>query len=302
MAIVMRTLPALCALLVLIGCASTVSSGVTVKPVGVTAPPETETSEEASGPTSTFRPAPLPKPGPPTTARAGSSSTPPAPTPDALKWRKCGQRIDCADLDVPLDYTNPNSGEVVTLKVKRRVASGDSLGPLLVNPGGPGVGGTVMVDQAQGYFDPKLLERFDLIAWDPRGTGGSEGVECLTDVDDFLSLDPTPDDQAERDAIVAADNLFANGCKANSARIIPFVGTESSARDMDQIRLALGVDKITYFGFSYGSRLGATYATLFPNSLRTMVIDGAEDPTANGETSNFEQIIRSEERRVGKEC
>jgi pimeloyl-ACP methyl ester carboxylesterase len=286
----MRLFPALGALLLVASCTSTAVGDVSVKPTEVTtiSPPVSISTTRASPATTvpaTTVSSTLP---PPTTARP---TTAPAPTPSAFQWKKCGQRIDCATLAVPLDYTNPGNGEVINLKVKRRTASGSSLGPLLVNPGGPGVAGTVMVDLAQDYFGQRLLDRFDLVAWDPRGTGNSEGMKCLDDVDTFLALDPTPDDQAERDAITAADQAFADGCKRNNARVLPFIGTESSARDIDQIRLALGVDKITFLGFSYGSELGATYATLFPTSLRTMVIDGATDPTATTEDSNLQQIL-----------
>ena len=284
----MRLFPALGALLLLVvGCASTAAGGVSVKPAEVTtAAPPVSTSTTSVSPATTV---------PATTASSAPTTLPattaPAPTPSPFQWKKCGQRIDCATLAVPLDYANPGNGEVINLKVKRRTASGSSLGPLLVNPGGPGVPGTVMVDQAQDYFGTRLLDRFDLIAWDPRGTGDSEGMKCLDDVDAFLALDPTPDDQAERDAITAADQAFADGCKRNNARVLPFIGTESSARDIDQIRLALGVNKITFLGFSYGSELGAIYATLFPTSLRTMVIDGAADPTATTEDSNLQQVV-----------
>jgi pimeloyl-ACP methyl ester carboxylesterase len=283
----MRLFPALGALLLVAGCTSTASKDVSVKPVGsapAATPTSTSTTRATPGTTVPVTRATSPL----TTVPATTGST---PTPSLIQWKKCGQRIDCATVAVPLDYTNPGNGEVINLNVKRRTASGSSLGPLLVNPGGPGVPGTVMVDQAQDYFDPKLLDRFDLIAWDPRGTGDSEGMKCLDDVDTFLALDPTPDDQAERDAITAADRAFADGCKRNNARVLPFIGTESSARDIDQIRLALGVSKITFLGFSYGSELGATYATLFPASLRTMVIDGATDPTATSEDSNLQQIL-----------
>jgi pimeloyl-ACP methyl ester carboxylesterase len=284
----MRLFPALAALLLVAGCSSVTANDVSVKPVGVTTTTLPNSTTTANSTTAVPSTTALSRPPQPTIVPSTIAATA-APSP--LGWKKCGQRIDCATLAVPLDYANPDDGEVINLKVKRRTASGDSLGPLLVNPGGPGVPGTVMVDQAQDYFDPKILDRFDLIAWDPRGTGESEGMKCLDDVDSFLALDPTPDDQAERDAIVTADQAFADGCKRNNARVLPFIGTESSARDIDQIRLGLGVEKITFLGFSYGSELGATYATLFPTSLRTMVIDGAVDPTATTQDSNLQQTL-----------
>lgn len=285
----MRIFSALGALIVLAGCTTVVpSNDVSVKPIqppGVTSTAVSVTTSTSATSTSGTTNTTI------TTTPRVTATTVSAPIPAPLAWTTCGQRIECSTLDVPLDYARGEGGGFINLKIKRRKASGDSLGPLLVNPGGPGVGGTIMVDEAQSYFDPILLDRFDLIAWDPRGTGQSEGMVCLDDLDTFMALDPTPDNQAERDAIAAADQAFADGCKARHARVLPFIGTEESARDIDQIRQALRVEQISYFGFSYGSRLGATYATLFPSRVRTMVIDGAEDPTASGEDLNLQQIV-----------
>ena len=237
------------------------STPQTTKPAS-TAPP-TATSQPITQPTSTQPITSQPATSQPTSAQPTSAqpitqpaSTQPAtdraqavpvsPPPAPIVWRKCtGNRTECATLVVPLDYRHPTDGQTISLKLKRRLATGTSIGPLLVNPGGPGVGGTVMVDGAEGYFDAALLEKFDITAWDPRGTGASDGIVCLDDVDQFLALDPTPDDAAERQAIVDADALFANGCKTRSGRVLPFVSTEDSARDIDQIRQALGVAQIS---------------------------------------------------------
>jgi pimeloyl-ACP methyl ester carboxylesterase len=218
--------------------------------------------------------------------------------PAPLAFTSCGSKKECATLVVPLDYANPDNGETITLNVKRRKATDTSLGPLLVNPGGPGGAGTTMVDNASGYFSSRLLTRFDLIAWDPRGTGKSAPVECTDDLDSFYGLDSSPDTPEEKAAVKAADDAFAKGCLDRSGRVLPFVGTESSARDMDMIRRALAAEQITFFGFSYGSQLGATYATLFPTRVRAMVIDGAVDPTATYKEGVLAQNIGFEKALV----
>jgi pimeloyl-ACP methyl ester carboxylesterase len=165
--------------------------------------------------------------------------------------------------------------------MKRHLASGTNrVGSLLVNPGGPGVPGTSLVDQATLAFSENLLDRFDIVGWDPRGTGASSPVDCVDDLDPLFSLDPIPDTPAEKQSLIDASKQFDDACETRSGRILPYISTQDTAKDMDEIRKALGEDKISYFGFSYGSQLGATYATMFPTHVRAMVIDGAADPNA----------------------
>ena len=159
----------------------------------------------------------------------------------------------------------------------------NKIGSLLVNPGGPGFGGSDFGLYADQIYGEPLLERFDIVGWDPRGTGLSEpAIDCIDDYDELLrGTDITPDDDAERQVLVDRAEGFADACEANNADIIQHVGTNNSARDMDTLRQALGEDEISYFGFSYGSELGATWATLFPDTVRAAVLDGASDPNAS---------------------
>jgi pimeloyl-ACP methyl ester carboxylesterase len=223
----------------------------------------------------------------PTTVPAGSSApvaTSPPTTPAAapLEWRGCGadgRRIDCATLAVPLDYDEP-AGETIDLHVMRRPADDREgrIGSMLVNPGGPGRPGTELVDAADRVFSDTLLRSFDIVAWDPRGTGRSAPIDCVDDLGPYVALDPTPDTPAEKQALVDSARDFAARCQERSGHLLPHVSTQDSARDMDAMRRALGDDQITYFGFSYGSELGATFATMFPGTVRAMVLDGAVDP------------------------
>jgi pimeloyl-ACP methyl ester carboxylesterase len=227
----------------------------------------------------------------PTPGTGGSSSTT-TPAPAApLSWQTCS-RLQCATLTVPLDYSDASKG-TIDLYLKRRPASDQAhhVGSLLVNPGGPGVPGTTLVDQAALAFSEDLLDRFDIVGWDPRGTGQSSPVDCVDNLDPYFALDPLPDTPAEKQAIVDTSKQFDAACRQRSGRILPYVSTQDTARDMDQIRAALGEDKISYFGFSYGSQLGATYATLFPTRVRAMVIDGAADPNAGYVESTKQQVV-----------
>lgn len=202
----------------------------------------------------------------------------------AIDWARCpdNDEIECGTLDVPLDYDNP-TGPTITLALQRALATGpDRIGSLLFNPGGPGVS-TIDFDYVSVLplvFDEALVERFDIVGWDPRGVGRSEPVDCVEDLDPYLNaLDPTPDDDAEQAALDQSSQDLAAACQDASGDLLAHVSTQDTARDMDAIRVALGESTISYFGFSYGSELGAVYATLFPQSVRAMVIDGATNPS-----------------------
>jgi len=156
------------------------------------------------------------------------------------------------------------------------------IGSMLVNPGGPGFGGSYLAQNTESYFGGDLIEAFDIIGWDPRGTGESTpAIDCVDDYDPYFTYDPSPDDDAEKKLIIDASKQFVAECEKKNSEILPYISTNNSARDMDQIRAALGEEKITYFGFSYGSELGATWVTMFPSTVRAAVLDGAADPDSD---------------------
>ena len=214
-----------------------------------------------------------------------------SPTPSVggkLSWKPCSksddaEKISCATFKVPFDYSNPSLGDF-ELKVVRRAANKPSqrIGSMLVNPGGPGFGGSYLPENATSYFSGALLDRFDIIGWDPRGTGESKPfVDCVDNYDEYFAVDPTPEDEAEKTALIDASKKFSDECGKKSGEILPYVSTNNTVRDMDRLRAALGEQKITYFGFSYGSELGATWATMFPSTVRAAALDGATDPDAD---------------------
>ncbi len=196
------------------------------------------------------------------------------------KWSACGGGAECATVTVPLDYSDP-AGKTIDLALLRVPASGTRIGSLLVNPGGPGVQGTEYARNSGYYFNDPLRESYDIVGWDPRGVGGSAPVDCVddADLDQIIAFDGTPDTPAEQRELRSLAQGFVDGCDGRSGGLLPRIGTEDSARDMDVIRAVLGQPRLDYFGASYGTLLGATYADLFPQRVGRFVLDGAVDPS-----------------------
>jgi len=219
-----------------------------------------------------------------------------ATTPGVISWEKCFAgpvgTFECGYLDVPYDYDDPDVG-TFSLYLVRRMADNESerVGSMLVNPGGPGFGGSDVAAYAEWYISETLMERFDVIGWDPRGTGKSTpAVDCVDQYDRYFGIDSPPNDDAAKAEMVRITQEFIDLCIERNGEMLKYISTENSARDMDSIRAALGEEKITYFGFSYGSELGATWATMFPDTVRAAVFDGASDPNANGFDQSMAQL------------
>jgi pimeloyl-ACP methyl ester carboxylesterase len=204
-----------------------------------------------------------------------------------IEWTACdgstNTEVECGNIEVPFDYANPDQGSFVLYVKKHNAASpADRIGSMMVNPGGPGFGGSSLADDAQYYFSQDLIDRFDIIAWDPRGTGESTpAVNCVDTFDEYFGLDSPPETPEEKQALINASQAFNDKCAENSGTILPFISTKASAQDINSLRLALGEEKVNFFGFSYGSELGTTWATMFPETVRAIVVDGAVDPNAS---------------------
>ena len=197
-----------------------------------------------------------------------------------LDWSSCQGDFLCATLTVPLDYRHPG-GDTIDLALLKVPANDPDarIGSLVVNPGGPGAPGTQYAAQAAQVFGQPILDRYDVVGFDPRGTGGSDPVDCLSDaqLDDYIAMDPDPDTAAERSSYLGWVSTLGRGCVDRSGDLAAHVTTVEAARDMDVLRAALGESTMTYFGASYGTKLGATYADLFPDEVGRMVLDGAVD-------------------------
>ncbi|MFB9677048.1 alpha/beta hydrolase [Streptosporangium vulgare] len=198
----------------------------------------------------------------------------------SLGWEECGGGFECAKLPVPLDHAKPD-GEKIELSVIRLPASGDRIGSILLNPGGPGASGVKYARSARTAVSAAVRDRFDVVGFDPRGVGESAPVRCLStsELDTYVGLDSSPDSPGEITMLEEGSRRFASGCQARSGRLLPHVGTADAARDMDLLRAAVGDSRLTYLGKSYGTQLGAAYADLFPSHVRALVLDGAVDPS-----------------------
>jgi pimeloyl-ACP methyl ester carboxylesterase len=205
-----------------------------------------------------------------------------------LEWTECGDGLECATVPAPLDYARP-SGREIDIALARLPAAGARIGSLLVNPGGPGASGVDFLRSIAAEAPAALHERFDIIGFDPRGTGGTIPIDCTENPTTFTDLDPTPDTPSEESELFAAARDFANDCRRRNSDILEFIDTVSSARDIEAIRVALDEETISYFGYSYGTQLGATYAGLYPERVRAFVLDGALDPALSAEDLVIEQ-------------
>lgn len=221
-----------------------------------------------------------------------------------LPWAACGD-FECATLEVPRDHQDP-AGPTVTLSLLRMRALSPArrIGAILFNPGGPG---GPMVEYAPASFRalaqsaPDFAARFDLVAFDPRGIGQSTAVDCVddADMDAFMGSELTPDDEAEWTATAEWLQTFTDGCVARSPDLVAWVDTESTARDMDLIRAAMGEEQVNYIGSSYGTVLGATYATLFPERVRAFVLDSPVAPAVDVREHQARQVA-AYERELGR--
>ena len=233
------------------------------------------------------RPAPLESSPAATTppASGASSSASPAPSPASaaelsafydqkVTWTNCGN-ADCAVIKVPLDYSDP-TGRTIDLAISRVKATGDAVGSLFVDPGGPGGSAVDYAKAADRIVSSQVRQHYDVVGLDPRGVGQSEPVKCLTDaqLDALLAADGTPDSAAEEQQTIEDSALPGMGCEELASPVYEHMGTVDAARDLDIARAVVKDETFNYLGKSYGTMLGATYAELFPDRVGRMVLDG----------------------------
>jgi pimeloyl-ACP methyl ester carboxylesterase len=204
-----------------------------------------------------------------------------------LDWQPCNTYFECARLLVPFDYARPAWRRFSLPVIKLPAADpSERIGALVINPGGPGGSGVQYALSARsGEFTSAVLDRFDIVGFDPRGVGGSEpAVHCMSgpQLDKYFATDGTPATSAQFATLVSESKLYASQCAKQAADLLPYVGTVNAAKDMDVLRAALGESALTYLGKSYGTVLGASYAQQFPSRVRALVLDGAVNPSLTG--------------------
>lgn len=194
-------------------------------------------------------------------------------------WRSCAEG-ECATLRAPLDRAKPGGAQIdLALARVRARKPAARIGSLLLNPGGPGAPGVELAAQVADILPTAITDRFDIVGWDPRGTGRSTAVDCGSHLDYLFAADTAPDSSEELTALQSASRRFAEDCAARSAALLPHLASLDTVHDMDRIRAALGDPKLTYIGFSYGTYLGALYAQTYPDRVRALILDGALDPS-----------------------
>lgn len=228
-----------------------------------------------------------------------------APAAQGVKWSPCHRDagpFECGTVQVPLDYDEPD-GATISLAVIRLPAAAPArrIGSLFVNPGGPGGSGVDLVLFAGRFIFPReVADRFDIVGFDPRGVARSTQLRCFGTVRQmfpYLSPMPFPVTDQEEATWVDNERHLVGACDQRAGRIGEHMSTANVARDLDELRQAVGDQQLTYYGVSYGSYLGTTYANLFPERVRAVGVDSVLDPIAwanEGGTIPFSTRLRSD--------
>ncbi|RAX46482.1 alpha/beta hydrolase [Arthrobacter sp. AQ5-06] len=243
----------------------------------------------------------------PATAKADPSIVASAPAgldsfyAQEVVWEPCENGFQCAKITVPIDYAKPD-GDTIQISALRAPSTGKKTGSLLVNPGGPGGSGYDFVKDAAGtHFSQSVRASYDLVGFDPRGVKRSAPVTCLTDAERDASRAKVYalDTDAGLAAALADNKVIAEQCAEKTGPLLGHVDTVSAAKDLDILRAVVNDSKLNYLGYSYGTFLGSTYASLFPDNVGRMVLDGALDPSisneelTSGQAVAFEKAIRA---------
>lgn len=226
-----------------------------------------------------------------------------SPKVSALTWKPCHDQFQCATLRVPLNWfatadNAPSSDKTISIAVVKQPATdADPIGSLIMNPGGPGESGVEFLTQFSsiGQIPDEMAAKFDLVSWDPRGTGDSSPLKCTTVAQSLEPQPlPLPPKGAKRDAVANTITKRIEKCLHDNADLIPYVGTRQTAEDLNALVTALGDDKLTYLGFSYGTAIGLEYLQAHPDRVRAMVLDGLVMPGEEPISSSRNQIASFE--------
>lgn len=215
--------------------------------------------------------------------RAGSSEELAEFYAQAPEWAACPElpALQCAEVTVPLDYDDP-SGDQLQLAVNRYPAidTAGRLGSLIVNPGGPGASGVDFVFGAPEWVSTEIHTRYDIVGFDPRGVARSSPVVCMDDAqrDEYYATGLVATGDGGEEQVDDEAEAYADSCDEASGELLPHLGTENVAADLDVLRAVVGDQKLNYLGISYGTLVGQHYADRFPGQVGRMVLDSVMDP------------------------
>ncbi|KAJ7277286.1 Alpha/Beta hydrolase protein [Mycena rebaudengoi] len=209
---------------------------------------------------------------------------------DSLHWTPCYSGFQCARLTVPLDYSAPQkaSANIAVVRYPSKSPKSKYLGPILFNPGGPGGSGVGAVVDSGAAFATVFGDQYDIVGFDPRGVSYSTPMVSIFNTEAernqfyppaFTTIYPPLN---ETDLAIptqwARQQIFGSLAKQRAETFLQHITTDNVARDMLRITEAFGFKKLQYWGISYGSVLGQTFASLFPDKVGRLVIDGVMDP------------------------
>lgn len=210
-----------------------------------------------------------------------------------VNWADCPSEPGpkCATIAVPLDRAEPDEQAITVSMLKVPATEEPKLGTLFVNPGGPGEPG----QGAARSFQREGLEQYDIVGWDPRGTGASTPVNCdAADLDAYNALDQSPDDPAEREEYLRANAELGVACLRGSGALLEHIGTDETVADLDLMRELVGDEKLHFLGYSYGTDIGSAYAQAHPDRVGKLVLDSAVNIAGNTEVvqaSGFDRAL-----------
>ena len=238
------------------------------------------------------------------TPAAATASSTAKPEAKPIDWTDCDKQLQplikgkpgadraltfqCARTEVPISYDEPRGATLPLFLVRVRAAAQTKrIGSLVVNPGGPGASGADAAISLALTLPTEVLSRFDLVGFDPRGVGLSTPVECIPDrtKEEIVASEPRPTSEAQLDDAFDLAQRVADGCAKEYGDALGTFNTVDTAHDMEQLRQSLGDKQLTYLGYSYGTTLGSTYAELYPDKVRALVLDGAVDPDTDPQAS-----------------
>ncbi len=220
------------------------------------------------------------------------------PPSKAIAWHACENGFQCGTLTVPLDPAAPAGATIDVAVIRKRARDPrHRIGSLVFNPGGPGAPGVSFLTGIASTMPAALRDRFDLVAFDPRGVGRSSPIQCEDSLDGLFDQSFQPATSAARTALVDEMTALAQACAAQSGDLLGHVSTADTVQDLERLRVALGEDRLSFVGYSYGTFLGASYANAYPEHVRAFVLDGPVDPTLSatqvtiGQARGFERAL-----------